>query len=172
MRGWVFSALGGKWTTSRDLAEKITDALAAKLDKKTPRCATATTPLPGGRFDRFEEMVKGFQKTWPGISSLRHMAHMLGARLPEALKDARLTDLVKLGRGGDTPAQIGFALREEMALTLEDMVMRRTGIGQFGPPSKAVAEKVAAQMAAYLGWDADKTAREIDSLAPLYRTVP
>ncbi len=168
----VFSALGGKWTTSRDLAEKITDALAAKLDKKTPRCATATTPLPGGRFDRFEEMVKGFQKTWPGISSLRHMAHMLGARLPEALKDARLTDLVKLGRGGDTPAQIGFALREEMALTLEDMVMRRTGIGQFGPPSKAVAEKVAAQMAAYLGWDADKTAREINSLAPLYRTVP
>ena len=166
----VFSALGGKWTTSRALAEKITDALAAKLDKKTPRCATATTPLPGGRFDRFEEMVKGFQKTWPGISSLRHMAHMLGARLPEALKGARLTDLAKLGASGDTPAQIGFALREEMALTLEDMVMRRTGIGQFGPPSRAVTEKVAAQMAAYLGWDADKTAREIDSLAPLYRT--
>jgi len=95
---------------------------------------------------------------------------MLGARLPEALKGARLTDLVKLGRGGDTPAQIGFALREEMALTLEDMVMRRTGIGQFGPPSRAVAEKVAAQMAAHLGWDDGKTAREIHSLALLYRT--
>src|SRR4051812_30053942 len=100
----VFSALGGKWTTSRALAETITDALAAKLGQKTARCATATTPLPGGRFDRFEEMVKGFQKTWPGISSLRHMAHMLGARLPEALRGARLTELVKLGRGGDTPA--------------------------------------------------------------------
>jgi glycerol-3-phosphate dehydrogenase len=116
-------------------------------------------------------MLKGFQKTWPGISTLRHLAHMLGARLPEALKGARLTDLVKLGPSSDTPAQVGFALREEMALTLEDMVMRRTGIGQFGPPSKAVTEKVAAQMAAYLGWDADKTAREIDSLAPLYRTI-
>ena len=46
----------------------------------------------------------------------------------------------------------------------------RTGIGQFGPPSKAAVEKVAAQMAATLGWDADKTAREIDGLAPLYRT--
>lgn len=166
----VFSALGGKWTTSRDLAEKITDALAVKLDRKTARCATATTPLPGGRFDRFDEMLKGFQKTWPGISTLRHLAHMLGARLPEALNGARLTDLVKLGPSGDTPAQVGFALREEMALTLEDMVMRRTGIGQFGPPSKAVTEKVAAQMALQLGWDADKTAREIDSLAPLYRT--
>ena len=86
------------------------------------------------------------------------------------MRGARLTDLTKLSSSGDTPAQVGFALREEMALTLEDMVMRRTGIGQFGPPSGAVAEKVAAQMAAYLGWDADKTAREIDSLAPLYRT--
>jgi glycerol-3-phosphate dehydrogenase len=168
----VFSALGGKWTTSRDLAENITDALAAKLDVKTPRCATATTALPGGRFDRFEEMVKGFQKTWPGISGMRHLAHMLGARLPEALKGARLTDLAALGKSGDTPAQVSLALREEMALTLEDMVMRRTGIGQFGPPSAAVIQKVAAQMAAYLGWDADKTAREIDSLAPLYRTAP
>jgi glycerol-3-phosphate dehydrogenase len=168
----VFSALGGKWTTSRGLAESITDALAAKLDKKTPRCATAHVPLPGGRFDRFDEMLKGFQKTWPGISSLRHLAHMLGARLPEALKGARLTDLAKLGPSGDTMAQVGFALREEMALTLEDMVMRRTGIGQFGPPDPAVTEKVAGQMAAYLGWDADKTAREIGSLALLYRTRP
>jgi glycerol-3-phosphate dehydrogenase len=167
----VFSALGGKWTTSRDLAQTITDALAAKLEQKTPRCTTATTPLPGGRFDRFEDMVKGFQKTWPGISSLRHLAHMLGARLPEALKGARLTDLTTLGTSGDTPAQVGFALCEEMALTLEDMVMRRTGIGQFGPPRAAVMEKVAAQMAAHLGWDADKTAREIASLDPLYRTA-
>ena len=36
---------------------------------------------------------------------------------------------------------------------------------------RQVTEKVAAQMAATLGWDADKTAREIDSLAPLYRTI-
>src|SRR6266404_4823799 len=31
----LFSALGGKWTTSRALAETITDTLAAKLDRKT-----------------------------------------------------------------------------------------------------------------------------------------
>jgi glycerol-3-phosphate dehydrogenase len=167
----VFSALGGKWTTSRELAETITDALVAKLARKTPPCTTGTTPLPGGRFDRFEEMVRGYQKTWPGISSLRHLAHMLGARLPEALRGARLTDLTTLGPSGDTPAQVGFALREEMALTLEDMVMRRTGIGQFGRPDTSVLEKVAAQMAAQLGWSEDKKAREIASLDPLYRTA-
>jgi len=168
----VFSALGGKWTTSRALAEKITDTLVARLGKKAPRCATATTALPGGRFDRFEDMVKGYLKTWPGISALRNMAHMLGARLPLALKGARLTDLARLGSSGDTPAQVAFAMTEEMALTLEDVVMRRTAIGQFGPPEADVLERVAGQMAAQLGWSAEKKTRQIASLVPIYRTAP
>ena len=167
----LFSALGGKWTTSRHLAEKITDTLIARLEKKSPPCATAITPLPGGRFDRFEQMVRGYDKTWPGISTLRNMAHMLGARLPQALKDARLADLAPLGPSGDTRAQIAFAMRHEMALTLEDVVMRRTAIGQFGKPHPDVVESITAQMAAELGWNADKKMREIASLDPLYRTA-
>ncbi len=167
----VFSALGGKWTTSRALAETITDALVNKLGSKTRPCTTGTTPLPGGRFDRFDDMVRGYQKTWPGISTLRNMAHMLGARLPAALKGAKLTDLASLGKSGDTLAQVRFALDEEMTLTLEDMVMRRTALGQFGPPSPAAIEKVASMMATQLGWNDDKKAREIDSMAPIYRTA-
>ena len=167
----VFSALGGKWTTSRALAQTITDALVKKLDRKAKSCATATTPLPGGRFDRFDAMVRGYQKTWPGISSLRNMAHMLGGRLPAALRNAKLTDLMALGESGDTLAQVRFALDEEMALTLEDMVMRRTALGQFGPPNAAALEKTASLMAAHLGWSEDKKEREIASLAPLYRTA-
>jgi glycerol-3-phosphate dehydrogenase len=167
----LFSALGGKYTTSRDLAEKVTDALVVKLGKKAAPCVTAKTALPGGRFDRFDDMVRGYQKTWPGLSAMRHLAHMLGARLPLALKGARLTDLVPLNKSGDTPAQIAFALKEEMALTLEDMVMRRTGIGQFGQPSRAVVEKVAGQMATHLGWDDDKKAAEIAGLDRIYRTA-
>jgi glycerol-3-phosphate dehydrogenase len=168
----VFSALGGKWTTSRDLAEKITDRLVARLKKKVAPCATATAPLPGGRFDRFEEMVRGYEKTWPGISSLRNMAHMLGARLPLALKGARLADLAALEPSGDTRAQIAFAMRQEMALTLEDVVMRRTAIGQFGRPQRDVVERVAEQMAAELGWSEEKKVREISGLDSIYRTAP
>jgi len=167
----LFSALGGKYTTSRGLAETITDALVKKLEKKAAPCATMATPLPGGRFEHFEAMLKGFQKTWPGIASLRNMAHMLGARLPEALKGARLTDLVPLGPSGDTPAQVRFALEQEMPLTLEDMVMRRTSLGQFGKPDPAALEKVADMMAAHLGWNADRKASEIASLDRPYRVA-
>lgn len=166
----LFSALGGKYTTSRDLAQKVTDALIARLGRKAPACTTNKLALPGGRFERFDGMLRGYQKTWPGLSAMRHLAHMLGARLPLALKGARLTDLVPLNKSGDTPAQVAFAVKEEMALTLEDVVMRRTGIGQFGPPTAQVLEKVAGQMALHLGWDEGKKAAEIASLDPLYRT--
>lgn len=170
MRG-VFSALGGKWTTSRQLAQTVTDALVKTLGAKAAPCATATTPLPGGRFDRFDELTRGFQKTYPGIGSMRSMAHMLGARLPLALKGAKMTELVSLNQSGDTMAQVLLALREEMALTLEDMVMRRTGIGQFGPASADVISKVAGVMAAQLGWNAEKTQREIEGLNKLYQVA-
>ena len=94
---------------------------------------------PADASSSFEDMLQGFQKTWPGIA-LRPMAHMLGARLPAGAEGrAARPILLPLNQSGDTMAQVLFAMREEMALTLEDMVMRRTGIGQFGAPRARVA---------------------------------
>lgn len=166
----LFSALGGKWTTSRALAETITDALVRKLGKTTLPCTTAKTPLPGAGFANFEEMVRHYQIKWPGISTLPHLCHMLGSRLPQALAGARVSDLATLGESGDTLAQVGFAVREEMAQTLEDVVMRRTSLGQFGKPPSPAIERVAQLMAQQLGWSDDKRLAEIQSLERIYRT--
>jgi glycerol-3-phosphate dehydrogenase len=164
----LFSALGGKWTTSRRLAETIIDAVVARLKAKAAPCTTAEVKLPGGNFDHFESLVKEYEKTYPGIPSLRHLAHMFGARLPQLLEHAKVADLASLGPGGDTPAQIAFAVQEEMALSLEDVMMRRTSLGQFGPPANLIA--IADITAALLGWSEDQKRREMESLAPLYRT--
>ncbi len=167
----LFSALGGKWTTSRALAQSVTDALMRKLDRKG-KAATAVTPLPGGRIDRFQSMVAGFEKTYPGVAAMRHLAHMYGARLPLLLKGARLTDLVPLNVSGDVTAQILFSVREEMALTLEDVVMRRTSIGQFGRPRPEVLSLVAGLMGLELGWSPARQQDEIDGVNRLYEIAP
>jgi len=164
----LFSALGGKWTTSRALAQSVIDAVVKKLGVAAPPCATATTPLPGGRIDRFEGLVKGFAKTYPGIASMRHLAHMYGARLPLLLRGAKLTDLAPMNVSGDVPAQILFSIREEMALTLEDLVMRRTSIGQFGRPAPQLLAALAAAMGAELGWSPERRQREIAGVDHLY----
>ena len=163
----LFSALGGKWTTSRALAETVTDAVAGKLGNTAP-CTTATTPLPGGRIDRFDGLVKGFAKTYPGIPAMQHLAHMYGARLPLLLKGAKLTDLAAMNVSGDVAAQVVFSVREEMALTLEDLVMRRTSIGQFGTPEPELLARLAAMMGAELGWSPARQQSEIDGINRLY----
>jgi glycerol-3-phosphate dehydrogenase len=124
--------------------------------------------LPGGRIDRFEGMVAGMQKTYPGIAALRHMAHLHGARLPLLLRSIRLTDLMPLGPSQDVPAQVTFAVREEMALTLEDVVMRRTSLGQFGRPSPQALAQVVALMTRELGWSAEKQQSELAALNRQY----
>jgi len=164
----LFSALGGKWTTSRALAQTTIDAVAKKLGNNAA-CITASTPLPGGRIDRFDGMVAGFAKTYPGIAAMRHLAHMYGARLPLLLKNAKLTDLAPMNVSGDVPAQILFSVREEMAMTLEDLVMRRTGIGQFGRPAPELLVQLAAAMGAELGWSPARQQDEIDRVNRLYR---
>ena len=164
----LFSALGGKWTTSRNLAQIITDAVVTKLGVTAKPCATASISLPGGRFDDFEALVKKYEKRWRGMTGIRHLAHMFGARLPLLLDEARLEELEPLGESGDTLAQVTYAVRHEMALTLEDVVMRRTCLGQFGPARNLA--KIADTMGALLGWDEQRRWREMDGLSPLYQT--
>ena len=58
-----------------------------------------------------------------------------------------------------------------MALTLEDVVMRRTSLGQFGRADAGVLDAIASIMAAALGWTQAQKQQQIANLDPLYRTV-
>jgi glycerol-3-phosphate dehydrogenase len=63
------------------------------------------------------------------------------------------------------------AVRQEMALTLDDLVMRRTGTGLLGHPGTgtAVLERNARLMAAELGWSDDRRAQEIAAVERNFR---
>jgi glycerol-3-phosphate dehydrogenase len=113
----LYSAIGGKWTTSRHLAEKAVNTAAAANGKTVRGCATTTAKLPA-----------------------TPQAHVLDA------------------------------IREEMALTLDDVIMRRTKIGQFGHPGARVLEQVAGTMAAELGWSAERARAEIAAADRNFRT--
>ena len=55
------------------------------------------------------------------------------------------------------------AVREESAVHLADVVLRRTDIGTLGHPGRAALEECAAIMARERGWDAVRTALEIEA---------
>ncbi len=163
----LYSAIGGKWTTSRHLAQTILDRLIKQHDLKTGPCLTATHRLPGGRIDSVQDFHAMLQKDHADLPGRDHLGQLYGARLDDMLQYAG-TDQASLGPSGDIPAQILFAIREEMALHLSDVMLRRTGIGQLGLPDKTTIEKCAAIMAAECGWDAQRQAQEIADLRTCY----
>jgi len=70
---------------------------------------------------------------------------------------------------GTLAERVGEAVREEMAATLEDAVLRRLDLGTAGPPSAPDLETVAGAMAAALGWDRTRVGVERAALAKTYQ---
>ena len=64
--------------------------------------------------------------------------------------------------------EVEHAVQSEMALTLDDLLFRRTGLGTIGHPGEAVVARCADLMGALLGWDAAERARQIEIVADRY----
>jgi glycerol-3-phosphate dehydrogenase len=158
----LLSAIGGKWTTSRKLAENVVDLAVRHLSVSVRRCSTHMAPLPGGKTDSLEEL----RVRTGSVPRGDHLARLYGSRLDGLLDLANSDSALRevLSPSGDIGAQVLFSIREEMAATLEDVVMRRTGIGQLGRPQPAALETAAALMARELGWNAARRNAEIAML--------
>ncbi len=150
----LISAIGGKWTTSRHLAETAVDLCARKLARTLGRCDTATALLPGGNI--------GSLATLRATETPDHIARLYGARSDAVMTLANDTALAApLSQSGDIAAQVVLAVREEMAMTLDDVITRRTGIGQLGKLGTSAIATTAALMAQELGWSDTRTTAEI-----------
>lgn len=164
----LISVIGVKYTTCRFLAEKVVNLVFRKLARPSPRVITAHTPLAGGEMDRFEDFARELVARPPAPlpeKVLRHLAHNYGTRYG-AITDRIRTDaaLGSLVAGSEevVRAEVVHAVREESAVHLADAVLRRTDLGTLGHPGRAALEECAAIMARELGWDAARTARELE----------
>jgi glycerol-3-phosphate dehydrogenase len=173
----ALSVIGATYTSARATAEQAIDLVFRKLQRPRTRCRTAVTPLPGADIADFEAILREAMrdhrvKLAPDAS--RHLATTYGADaaviVPLIAEDASLGQPVAEG----TPvmrAEIVHAVRNEMALTLTDAVVRRTALGAQGHPGDAAARACAELMAGELGWSSDRLHEEIASLQRFYLPV-
>lgn len=166
----LYSAIGGKWTTSRRLAQSVVDTIARATGARLDKCRTATEPLPGGRIGRFEEFRQSLMSASPERDNIAHLAQLYGALLPRVL--SQLKDgpslLDPIAPTGDIAAQVAYAVREEMALTLADVILRRTGIGQLGLPTEHALDRASRLMADELGWSEATRVSEVSATRSHY----
>jgi len=164
-RGLV-SIVGGKLTTYRSLAEQTVDKLGELLGRRLPPCRTRDTDLPGAwGIDRARDALQAIDVLSPaGIDRLlaiyggRSAAlAALCAQEPELARTLDSDDSVLAG-------EVVFAMREEFAATLADIVFRRMMIGLDGDMGRELYREVAALAAAEAGWDPQAENRQLTRL--------
>ncbi len=152
----LISVLGGKWTTYRAMAEDGIDQVQRALGGKQAACKTFNYPLTGtrGYSPEYWRQLVGSYRLSP--EAARHLAQKFGTDAPKVLEltkhDVQL--LQPLFEGGvPILAEVVYAIREEMAQTIEDILLRRIGVQLQGWKEAAKAAPIVAQVLAQeLGW--------------------
>jgi glycerol-3-phosphate dehydrogenase len=164
---------GGKYTTSRQLAENCLKIVAVKLGRNLGKSVTNKQFLTGCEIKNLNFFMNEAREQANGLSraTLEYLARNYGTEYREIVKLAREDQALSetLNDDGEIQAQVVYAARNEMARTLSDVVMRRTGIGTLGNPGEAVLRKVAVLAAKELRWDKEKTEKEIAAVVHLLK---
>lgn len=164
---------GGKYTTSRNLAENCLKIVAAKMGRSLGKSITNKHYLAGcgikdlnAFFSAAQQGNKDFSE-----STLKYLSRNYGTQYADILnltrEDKALAET--LNADGEILAEVTYAIRHEMARTLSDIVMRRTGIGTLGNPGDDLLCKVATVAAKELNWTSEKMEQEIKSTIDLLK---
>jgi glycerol-3-phosphate dehydrogenase len=156
----LISLGGGKLTTHRHVAERLTNLVGKRIGRQAGRCRTTQVALPGAA-----GIVAGGVLDEPPESFEEHLRYRYGARGSEVAAlsrdDGRLRDRI-VSDLPDLTAEIAYAVEHEMALTLRDVLERRLHIHlRSRERNGGTARKVAEIMAERLGWDDERRDGEV-----------
>ena len=158
---------GGKWTTSRGLAEKAVDRLKEKIGCTVGPSISGRQYLKGCRIPDLEIFLTRIQKEYRDFpeNTIDCLGCLYGQECERVLELARSQPVLarQLNRDGELLAQVVYGVRHEMALTLKDIVLRRTGIGTLGNPGEDMLFQVARIMAQELNWNETKISEEVET---------
>ena len=164
---------GGKFTTSRMLAEKAINKTIKILKLPKKKSISNKKYLYGCDIGNFQNFVSKNQNQYDYYTpqQIEYLSKCYGTEIDElfAIADENESYKKPLNIDGESLSQVVFAIRNEMALSLSDIMMRRTGIGQLGHPGKETLNKVAKLAAKELKWDSKKLADEINQMEEIFQ---
>ena len=168
----LITIAGGKLTTYREMAAQVVDVVAGRLRaidrRELPRhAASALESLPGG--DVADMTALAGQMALEGLdaATAAHLVEHYGAEATAIARTlAGAPELrVPLIEGGPwTAAEVLHQVRREMALTVSDVMIRRTHIFHRVPGQGVeAAELVGTLLQRELGWSDERRAGSVAS---------
>ncbi|MGH7569013.1 MAG: glycerol-3-phosphate dehydrogenase/oxidase [Gemmatimonadales bacterium] len=173
--GGLITIAGGKLTTYRVMARDVADRVAERLHRLDGRPVgrrppTDRLPLPGGETADLEVLFEAARARGAAERTARHLVASYGSEAAAVLnlvdRDRSLgKPIVPAGASGGRPeiwAEVVHAVEREMALRLEDVLIRRLHLfHEDGRNGTEVAAAVASRMAELLGWDHARREEEV-----------
>ncbi len=162
----LITVCGGKLTTARSMGEKLVDEVVANLPGSSPaewaEHPSRELPLPGGHVTEFENYLKVSAVDAVRLFGIPRAAaeriiRTYGTQWEQVLEPIH-SDL-KLGEplpGSDEflTAEVVFAIEHEMALELDDFLLRRSGLNWYAAYAlREAVPRVAEIFCEQLGWD-------------------
>jgi glycerol-3-phosphate dehydrogenase len=168
----MVTIVGGKLTTYRRMAQDTVDVLSKRDGMPTshPTQKLLLSGAIGWRSTRHAIEARG-QQLELAQDSIEHLAFTFGSNAHAVLdlieKDERLGKRLL----SDLPyllAEVVYACQAEMAMTLEDVLARRTRIIlEDADRGAGIAPEVAALIADELGWSSDYTRAQVEKYRAL-----
>jgi glycerol-3-phosphate dehydrogenase len=162
----IYSLVGGKWTTFRALAEKMTDEILRVL--KRPRIrSSADLPIGGGR--GYPRIAEGSGLPPERLAALLERYGTAADRVAAYLKagpDAPLSS-----HSGYSRREIEFIARHERMVHLDDLILRRTLMGILGEITLPLVEELAAVVSPVLEWSQQVAGDEVKRTVELLKRV-
>jgi glycerol-3-phosphate dehydrogenase len=171
----VVRIAGGKYTTYRVMARDAVDAALGPYEARRRPSASAALTLVGAADPDALGALAHELVTSAGlpIQVAQGLVGRHGTEATGVVALGRDLDLLRpLGAGIDVlEAEVAWAAREELALSLDDVLARRTRLAQELPDrGGSVAGRTAAILGAELGWEPGRIEREVPAyLASAHR---
>lgn len=156
---------GGKYTTSRNLALEVGKKVVAKLGRGSKKSRSDKHFLAGSEIPDLQAFMEQARQTYTDFNpeTVETVALNYGKESDEVFKLARKKKALAetVTPDGEIIAEVEYAVTHEMAMTLSDIMFRRTGMGTLGHPGKKALKSIADTAARLLKWDEKRKKQEI-----------
>lgn len=163
----LLTIIGGKLTTYRSLSEEAVDEVEKKMGRKVRKSPTRTAMLPGGAedYDTAKAAWKRSAPRWLAPESADWLLKVYGTRARDVVAMAEADPVLRepIAPGHHAiAATIPFSFVKEFAVTLADVLLRRTMLALEADAGLEIAEPASHLAAASQGWDEQRRQAELE----------
>ena len=161
-----FKLVGVKYTTAVNVADSFLKAVIPGFKKTSVK---SKPKLQGGEIDDLEEFKNNIYKKYQASYSNQELDNIIGnygSEIDKVLDQKNIETNNKYHKLLET--RVLFAIEDEMAVHLDDVVLRRTDMGSSCLPDGEELDLISKIMAEELNWDETKRIEEIKKLENCY----